>query len=271
MIQFSVDAGATWKTLADFGLIAQPGHAHSFVPDVINNPALIAGVDGEFDFGARLGVRPFDLPLAFPYEATTTEMQIKGRAFAAYLSDGNGRPITLWIRFEYELDKYYSVRYSGAVVPSRNLQVATFNLPMIAYDPYAYQISSTSTITWDSYVSMDSTLTFDDVYSTFFSASGSVNINNFGTLDEWPIIQIVGSFTTFSITANGLTLVYGEALVAGTLTIDCKKMTSKLGITNKNNKVSGDWIKLLQGINSVTVTGTGLNCQVSFIFRPKYL
>ena len=271
MIHFSKDDGVTWKTLSDLGLILQPGHEHPFIPDVINSSVMIGGADGAIDFGGRLGPRPLNLPLCFPYETTVGQMQKRGRELTVYLSDGRGRPLTLWMRFEYEFDKYYSVRYNGAVIPSRRFEVSEFVLPMIAHDPFAYQTNLSTAITWDSDVLMDNEyLTFDDKFSFILSAPATLEVNNFGRVDEWPIIQIVGSFTTLSITVGTRTLVYNEALASGTLMIDCKKMTAKLGVTNKNNKVSGNWIQLLRGLNSMIIAGTGINCTVSFAFRAKY-
>jgi hypothetical protein len=110
-----------------------------------------------------------------------------------------------------------------------------------------------------------------DQYSFTVTTPTTVTVNNYGNLNISPITIITGSFTTLTLTANGKTFSYSEALSSQTLTIDHDKMTALIGSTNKLGKITGDFIELVPGDNSVQIGGTGLNCSIEFQFKPRFI
>ena len=87
-------------------------------------------------------------------------------------------------------------------------------------------------------------------------------------------IIVTGTFTTFSITVNGKTLIYTENCIDQTITIDNINATVKNGTTNKLSKVTGDvadFLKLIPGDNVITYTKTGPNVDFTFDFSPIFI
>ena len=239
------------KTANELGIFMARESARPILPDTVDSIATIAGRHGAFDFGATLSPKRFELTCAC---SQTNSVTLQGvlRSLAAFLLDSNGRPRTMQLTLDIDTTRTYYVRWSGSLPVDRNSGTATFILPLVAYDPFAYG---------------------SEIRSNFvITGTNTYMVNNIGSIEAHPMIEVTGSFTTLSIKVGSRTLVYNESKSsAGTLVIDCNKMSAKLGATNKNNKVSGDWLKLATGTNNVEINGTGLNCTVSFFIKPKYL
>jgi predicted phage tail component-like protein len=136
--------------------------------------------------------------------------------------------------------------------------------------PFPCQIDSVESITLDSNILLDSDLRLDDEYQFTVIGNRMVEVNNFGTHSVKPVIEITGSFTALSITVGGKTLNYTEAVSNKTIVLDCALLQAKDGIINKNNVATGLDLILPAGISSVEISGTALNCTVTFKFRPLY-
>jgi phage-related protein len=277
MIKLSSDNGATWKTPEDFGLVLQPGRDHSIAPATIDRTVRIAGMNGEYDFGADLGPRPLAYPMAFYAANSYREVQSSARKLLVFLTDGKGKPRTLWLVADEDPDKFYKVRYSGKMDIERQLAMGFFKLELTAFDPAKYLLEyakDVGTYTGNNTIMLETIGAYAPgqlAYDFTITSNQTVTVTNFGTLDVSPTLTITGSFTTLNIAANGKTFIYGEAIESSTLTIEMDKFKAYVGGTNKNAKVSGDWLELLVGDNIVSFTGTGMNFTVSFSFRPKFM
>ena len=87
-------------------------------------------------------------------------------------------------------------------------------------------------------------------------------------------VIVTGTFTVFSIAMNGKTLTYTENCVDQTITIDNVNATVKNGATNKLSKVTGDvadFLKLIPGNNTISISKTGGNVDFKFDFRPQFI
>lgn len=87
-------------------------------------------------------------------------------------------------------------------------------------------------------------------------------------------IIVTGTFSVFSISINGKTLTYTENCVAQTITIDNVNATVKNGTVNKLSKVTGDvadFLKLIPGNNTITISKTGGNVDFQWDFRPQFI
>lgn len=120
-----------------FGLVFLKDHYHPATPEMRNRTMSIPGMPGEWDFGSEWGSRPFTLPFAL-IDYDRYELQRKLRAFVAFLNDSKGKPRELTLVFDYEPDKYYTVKLNGRVDPDRAIHNMKLDLPLIAHDPAAY-------------------------------------------------------------------------------------------------------------------------------------
>jgi predicted phage tail component-like protein len=102
------------------------------------------------------------------------------------------------------------------------------------------------------------------------TAPTTLNIYNPGIYVK-PLIRISGSFTTISFTYGDKTINCNQAVSSGTLDIEFSKMQALLNSTTKyNNYVNGEFFELANGDNALQISGTGLNCTVTLIFRYQY-
>ncbi|WP_054028137.1 phage tail domain-containing protein [Bacillus sp. FJAT-28004] len=265
-----VDDPLDVRTALQLGMHMTRSSKRPILSGTVDSTSAIAGKHGAFYFGAKLAPLQFGLDCAM-FMSNPIELQAAADRLAEFILDSSGSPRQLELVFDIKPGKKYLVYYSGSLDIGRVVGFGEFVLPLIAYDPFSYQTDLSNTLTWDSEVLMvNDLLTFDDGFDFIIAGTQTVEVVNYGALEIWPTIKIVGSFITLYIKLGDRTLVYGESVASGTVTIDNERMQAKLAATNKNNKVSGRWIKLAPGRNNVEIGGTGLNCSVSFVFAAKY-
>lgn len=270
MIILSHDKGVTWRTLSEFGLVALRGQQHGLQPAMRPRVGSVPGRPGNVYYGAIPDAREIIVPLLLQ-TSNPRELQAKAREFLSFLVDGSGNPRELRIVFEYDPDKFYSGYCVDAVSLERFMAAGSFSLRLAVYDPFAYLTDYAHEITLDSDLMLDSDYRLDEEYAFEVKGNTTIEVNNFGTLAVAPIVEISGILSDIELVLEGKTMSYNESLAAGTLAIDCAKMTAKVAGQNKLNKLSGSFLELQPGVNNISINGTALNCTVSFIFRPKYL
>jgi len=87
-------------------------------------------------------------------------------------------------------------------------------------------------------------------------------------------IIVTGTFTFFSISMNGKTLIYTENCTEQTIIINNINATVKNGAVNKLDKVTGDvadFLKLIPGNNVITYAKAGGKVDFKFDFRPQFI
>ncbi|MEF2965032.1 distal tail protein Dit [Paenibacillus sp. M1] len=235
----------------------------------VDNVVTVPYMHGAYDFGATIGPRQFTLECAF-IAKNYLELQQRVSALAAFLLDADGRPRTMPIVFANQPDRQYTVRYSGDLQIERIAGLGTFTLPFVAYDPFAYSLESTSDLlTWDTDYTWDDDFSWDDGYSYSFTGPGTVEVNNLGNQNALPKIRITGNFTTLSLMVGGVVFTYNTPL-NGTLELDFKRKTAKVGTTNVLQNSNAQFGKLPPGSSNVVVGGSGLNITMDIIFNFKY-
>jgi predicted phage tail component-like protein len=259
----------------DFGLIMLSKNRPILPePKIITEEA--AHMDGSFDFSEsnpeeETKYKEFNQEIEFNFDRSRINWRDPrairqiSRSVAAWLAGGEGELV-----FDDSLDVYYLARVSNKLDLENQIESGRPFTVYFKCRPFAIQRDSTESITLDSWISLDSDIRLDDVYSFDVSGTKTVEVNNFGTHSVKPVIEIVGNFTTISFTLNGKTLTYSEAITGETLIIDNALMIAKKGSSIKNTKLTGDWLTLPAGINSIQISGAGLNCTVTFKFRPLY-
>src|SRR5690606_4535944 len=98
----------------DLNIYLLERHEHPLLASTRDRSTNISGTNGSHDFGADLDTIPFNLPLGI-HQKNKAEVQQVVRQLKSVLLDGDGKPKTFLLKFGYEPDKYYNVRYSGFV------------------------------------------------------------------------------------------------------------------------------------------------------------
>lgn len=236
----------------------------------------LPGMDGEHDYSKvnsdnELKFKPRTHEITFYFDRNKINwrdprvIRQAARKVAAWL--GYGEAILV---FDDEKDKQELAKVSNKLNLENQIESGRPFTVNFKCRPFPRQGTSTENIILDSDVLLDSDLRLDDEYQFAVTDATTVEVNNFGTHSVKPVIEVTGTFTTLQITVDGKTLNYTEAISNKTITLDCALLQVKEGVTNKNNVMTGSFLTLPVGINSVLISGTGLNCTVTFKFRPLY-
>ncbi|CAH1226171.1 hypothetical protein PAECIP111890_05903 [Paenibacillus sp. JJ-223] len=110
--------------------------------------------------------------------------------------------------FSNDPTKQYMVRYTGDLPIDRVRGLGTFKLPFVAYDPWAYKETTSDLLRWDTDYTWEDDFAWDEGYSFDFRDPGEVEINNLGILNAEPIIEIIGTFSSLSLTVGGVVFTY---------------------------------------------------------------
>lgn len=239
------------------------------LPNTVDSTMSIAGRNGIIDMGATLGARQFSLAckvITKDYRALQKAIE----QIASVLVDVRGKPRTVKLVFDVNPDRYYLVRYSGSLSIDRLFGLGQFTLPLlvVSREPFANSLTSSDSVILDSDIVLDSDIMLDDRWDYYISSEQVVELFNWGTMAVKPLISLQGSFASISITVNGKTFNYTAH--NGLLIIDCEKFTVKKDGINTISNMTGDFIELNAGTNQISISGTSLSVNVSFIFEAKF-
>ncbi len=234
------------------------------------------GRDGEYDYStinpdSELKFKPRTQEITFNFDRNKINwrdprvIRQAARKVAAWL--GYGEAILV---FDDESDKQEYAKVSNKLNLENQIESGRPFTVNFKCRPFPCQIDSMESIILDSSILLDSDLQLNDEYSFAITGNATVEVNNIGTHIVRPVIEVVGSFTTLSVTVAGKTISYIETVSNKTVTLDCALMQAKQGATNKNNKITGDFLILQPGKNQIQISGAGLNCTLTFKFRPLY-
>lgn len=257
------------KTPRELGMRVLRNTQRPILSSTVDTVVTVPYMHGAYDFGAYMGPKQFELECAFVAK-NSMELQQRVSALAAFLLGPDGRPRTMRVVFANDPVKFYSVRYTGDLQIDRIAGLGTFTLPFTAYDPFPYSVDSTSDLlTWDTDYTWDDDFAWDDGYSFTFKGPGLVDVNNIGNQSAEPIIRITGSFNTLSLTVGDLVFKYSVPMT-GTLELDFKRKTAKIGTQNVLQNTNAQFGKLPPGTSEIFVSGLGLNITMDIIFNFKY-
>lgn len=256
------------KTPRELGMGVFRNTQRPILSSTVDTIVTVPGMHGAYDFGATMGPKPFELECAFMTK-DYIELQRRVSELAAFLLDGDGRPRTIPIVFANQPDRQYTVRYSGSLQIDRIAGLGTFTLPFIAYDPFAYSTWSSESLTVDSPVFVDSDIYVDTEYNFSIKNPQTITVYNYGNQNAQPIIEISGAFSSLSLNVGGVVFTYNVPM-SGTLTLDFKRKTAKIGTTSVLKNTNAKFGKLPRGASSVVIDGSGLNFSIVIKFRQKY-
>lgn len=219
----------------------------------------LAGISGVYDFddeGTEYSMRP--LTMKIQYIGTSyEELRTRARSIAAWLSTNTWAKL----RIHDEDDKYYLAKVTGEIDLESLWESGTADIEFDC-QPFAYSVTE---------VSHPFDVTGAD--SEEFTHPGTRLVNYRSPQGSKFLIKVDGSWATLSLGLNGKTLTYNTA-GNDLLTIDNIEMECTLGIINVFDNLGGDidtFLKVVPGVNTLTVGGTGLDVTITIEFIPLWI
>jgi phage-related protein len=259
-------------TLKDFGLIDLQEQEHPLTPDFTNQTFQASGSDEILFMDSQMEGKPFYIPIGM-VEYNRNVKQQKMREFARFWFDEFNKPREVKLSYDYEKEKFYTVRIRESLNPERLVNASRFVLRLMAYDGFSYTEEYAEDIVWGS-----ETIDFQDNYLLGHEgATPQTNVTGPTTLDYYvdglavkPYITISGSANNLSLTNNGQVLTFPNFTNADWV-IDCEEYE-----VYKNGALEYDSIKLrdfwlYEGNNSVAIDGDNINITISMKYRDRYL
>lgn len=266
----TMDNGIEKKRLSDFNLRALQAHVYPMTAGIKHLTNKIPRQIGAYHFGQETGIKQYAIPVRMSENDERLAMEQLNN-LNMFLFDGNYQARPLKLIFDSEPDKYINAFVSGTLEVSRNFIVNAFDLSFVAVDPRKYSVVYNDELTWGNEI-----ITFGSFYllshenvsaETHISGATTLAASVIG-LSLRPTIEISGNATNLVISANG------KAITVGTFTnktwiIDCEKYIAyRDGI---ETMLDMERFELMQGMNTIQFSGTGIDLNVSIRFRDKWI
>lgn len=258
--------------LQDDGIIYLLSSSEQSAPELRNMSVTIPGRHGAYDFGAYMEPREFVLHAVFRRQ-NYANLKRQLRELNSCLYDEYGRPKTVTLRFGDELDKFYYARLTGAIVPELTAHRGFIEIPLTAFDPYAYSRYSTDEIVWGS-----EEITFEYYYLLGLGGTGggehitsptSINVYNDG-VSVSPVIEIDGKANNLRISVNGKSFTLPN-FSSTRWVIDGESFAVTRNGSTDLDAMSGDFLTFVNGDNNVNITGTNMDFELTIKHRDKYV
>ena len=236
----------------------------------------VAGMDGTLDFGIiTYGNRPIRVLLQYVGD-TFADLRLKSREIAFWLSQSTYKRLI----FDDESDKFYLAKvYDEVSLVVEDL--LEFGKATVTFEcqPFAYSVNEDI---WLDRVMTDTEIVQNGGTYKVFPVIEITPISLSGGMDE--AVEVTGVFdpatvlettvTNPAITIGNNTLLYTGTLTEGqTLIIDTGKWQATKGGLNVLNKVTGDWLSLEVGDNSLSFTDETSDCgaTIKITYRKRWL
>jgi predicted phage tail component-like protein len=264
----------------EYKAVVKSENRHLLAP-LIRRTKAIPLKHGVYDYGGNTyDVKTLEITLRY-VGTSYHELRTRARDISAWLAGVKGAKRLI---FDDEPNLYYLAKVYEAIPLSNNGRVGESRI-IFECQPFAlYHESSGTELTWGSYMTWESEFAWGDPvpYQIAVTGNTSLNIDYFSTQEVGLgspdgskfDIKISGSFTTLSISLNGKTITYGAAVSNKQVVIDNVNATVELNGVNALANCSGDltsFLKLIPGTNTASISGTGLNCTITFDFTPQYI
>ena len=242
-----------------WGLIPKQGQQHPLTAEIQLNTMSIPGMDGEWDFGSELKSIPFNLSFR-KIGMDKHEMQRKLKEFVVFLCDSYGKPRPVKLTYDYEPDRYYEVKLSKMLDPSRMANVTDIEVPFIAHKPHAQFIVPSNKISWDSDVPFYSDILWGMDQTEFkITSPQTITLVYSGTKAIRAGFKLQGMGRNVNISGNGKTMTFGT--IVGTCEVDGESYTIKMN--GQDTLLTTEFLELFHGENTITISGSELNLTFS--------
>jgi predicted phage tail component-like protein len=214
-------------------------------PTMKYNVIRVPGRRDDLDFGTKYGYRLFEFRVASDEFENRADLENFKRQLSAALDpEGGYRNLV----FNHELDRFYRVRYVGRVDLRQYPTFIDISIPLRTDGPFAYSI---------------------DVFLHAQATPSTTVANNDSSVNVQPLITFTGPQISPRLvnTTMGLDMMFDVTLESGELlVVDAKKRTARKGTADVLTKMTGDFLRLAPGPNSLTSYGA-----YSIAWRGLYL
>ena len=257
------------KHIEEFGYRALLDHYHEAIPNIRRKTMTIPGMSGRWDFGSELESKPFEIPIQALSDSSVS-LQALQNELVAFLMDEFGNPRELKMVFDYEQDKFYTVKIDGAVAPVLRAHILrNKTLPLIAHDPFKYSNVESDSYYWgNKVITFEYPYTFEkDVIDEFEITEPKTKFIDIDGVAVQPVFEITGSADNFKIWNDNYEINVGS-FSDMSWEIDCKNYVSyKNGI---ESIIDMSHFYLMPGNNPLRFTGTNIDLSIKINFREKY-
>lgn len=253
------------------------------LPALNKREVTIPGKHGTYDFGGNTYGTKIIMAVMQYIGTSFEDLRLEVRNIAAWLSQTSYKKLI----FDDEPSVYYLAKVYGGVDMDSLLFYGKSSI-QFECQPFALYTESTGTdLAWGDDVSWGSEyvwnnpdaytiplLTAESTKTATVVYNGNAELGLGAEQGAQFNIIVTGTFTVFSISMNGKTLIYTENCTDQTITIDNVNATVKNGATNKLFNVTGDvgeFLKLTPGDNVIVISKTGGNIDFLFDFLPQFI
>lgn len=256
----------------DLGLRVLEDSAEPMLPSTRDNVLTIPTRHGAYVFNSYLEPRQFAISILIHPQSSLNDVQLIVRKIASLLLDSYGRPKKVKLVYDYETDKYYDVKFSGAIDVERIVRLGKLVIPLTAYDPWAYSTTDNTDVMWGSEeitFQADYLLSHTFVDAKIITSSQTVqaSVNGY-TVRPTFIISGKGNNVTFSANGKSFSL---SNFTNSTWVLDGEKYTVTLNGVNGYAKKTSGWIELMPGLNDIQISGTNMNFTLTVGYKDKYM
>ena len=205
------------------------------LPDNVRITKQVPGVPGSIDFGldtASEKIIPVSLRLDFNGDLTYLNEQCELISGWLY-DDGNYYDLI----FSDRPDRKYKAKVASIVDTTKTYATLLISISFICNPPFAFALDNTpvspadiqAMLLWDS-------ATLDGLtYYQNFSVNGNMNFTVTGNVPTKPIIELIGYIPAgLTLTYNGLSWIYTQAVQWDSIIIDCNLQTVTKGSDGTN-------------------------------------
>ncbi|MED4052933.1 phage tail family protein [Niallia taxi] len=258
-------------TFEDFGLIEEFGHVHPSIPEISENTLAIPGRRGLLSFGTNVGAKHFSFPVKV-FVSDRYERQRSKNKLVAFLFDEYMQPREFKLVFDYEPDKYYIAKISNQITPEMLFQMDQFDVSLVANDPTKYFLVDADEIRMGSHIPVRSHVR-PARHSFVITNNQTVKLMNDGNLAIRPRISISGTATSLTVrnTKNNKTFKMTNIIATKPIIIEGNTYMVTEGGVDTFSKLLGDFIDLIPGENNISITGEGINLDISFKYRTEFM
>ncbi|MDX1769890.1 MAG: phage tail family protein [Planococcaceae bacterium] len=256
--------------ISEYGFQLESGHENPLLVNGTDIVTTIPGRAGQLFLDDTPGPIPFTLT-TFTIQDNPFELQQKVRILKKLFTDSRGKKKYVKLRWAYEPDRFYFVRYNSDVPFERIFgKSGRASIPLICDDGFAQSVVKNDEVTWGSEV-----LTFASTAYTFghtgsgvaaFLAPGTTSVEVVGD-NVRPMVIVSGFGTNVTISWGGKTMTLGT-FPESNWAIDLKEYVATKDGLNALDDIGGDWLtmELEPGTNVISVGGSGLDLEIAFVY-----
>lgn len=263
-------------SLTDYGLVLRSKN-RPVMPDPKIVTDDVAGVDGSYDFtdyntDGKTKYKDRIITVTFSLrEKDSGILRVKAHQIARWLNCGESNLI-----FDDETAVYYKARVNNRIdLEKQIIQLQEFTV-QFKCKPYAYSVIDSTEeqiqVGMDLQLGYGYKLNMEPTVYNIAKPYNVLTVYNPGDYCKNMIITIKGTASGLVLNCNSKTLTYTEPITAGTtLIIDFGKFNATLDGANVNSFISGDFFGFETGDNTLVVSNTSIDINLSIAFNYLYL